>query len=129
MATATTETTATTKKMTAFVFDSSNAKKIERTSFISGKVIYAEDYTTTNKGLPGVSLQIEGIPYQLRILKNSIKGAGNAATLMGCEIRMEGNEREYEGKTYFNPLDCLVTKQSGLAKIASANVAFAGSLD
>ena len=103
-------------------------KKIERTHVIEGKVIFCED-TVTNSGTPGVSMQIEGVPYRMRVLKNSIIGAGNAATLMSCLVKLTGVMEDYKGQMYFRPKDCTVTKQSGLAKIAAAKVAFAGDLD
>lgn len=103
-------------------------KKIERTHTLSGKVIFAEDYSTKNS-IPGVTIQLDSCPYKIRVLKGSIRGAGNAATLMGCIVSLTGVLKEYQGKSYFDPKDCEVTKQSGLAKIASAKVAFAGDLD
>ena len=104
------------------------APKIERTHLIEGVVVYAEDYTTKT-GIPGVTLQVEGVPYNLRVLKGSMVGAGNAATVMGCTVSLTGIMKDYDGKSYFNPKDLTVTKKSGLAKIAAAKVAFAGDLD
>ena len=104
------------------------AKTIERTHTITGKVLYAEDYVAANN-IPGVSIQLEGCPYNLRVLKGSIKGAGNAATLMACTVTLTGIMREYNGKSYFNPKDLTVDKKSGIATIAGAGVAYAGSLD
>ena len=104
------------------------APKIERTHEIEGRIIYAEDYTTKNS-LPGVTFQIEGCPYNLRILKGSIKGAGSAATLLNCDVKLTGVMREYEGRQYFDPKDLVVTRRSGIATLAAAKVAYAGSLD
>ncbi len=104
------------------------AKTIERTHTITGKVLYAEDYVAANN-IPGVSIQLEGCPYNLRVLKGSIKGAGNASTVMGCTVTLTGIMRDYNGKQYFNPKDLTVDKKSGIATIAGAGVAYAGSLD
>jgi len=104
------------------------AKTIERTHSITGKVLYAEDYVASNN-VPGVNIQLEGCPYNLRVLKGSIKGAGNAATVLGCTVTLTGIMRDYNGKSYFNPKDLTVDKKSGIATIAGAGVAYAGSLD
>lgn len=101
----------------------------ERTHTVEGKVLFAEDYITKDKSIPGVAMQIEGVPYTLRALKGSIKGAGSASTLIGCTVKINGDLRTYEGQEYLNPRDVVVIHQSGLAKIASAGVAYAGSLD
>jgi hypothetical protein len=114
--------------MQALVFEQVE-KKIQRTHSITGKVVFAEDYVTNNKSIPGVSIQLDNCPYNLRVLKNSIKGAGSASTLIGCTVTLTGVMREYNGKEYFDPKDCNVDKKSGLAQLASAGVAFAGSLD
>lgn len=107
------------------------APTIERTHTHTGKVLYAEDYVAKGKDgdIAGVAMQVEGIPYPVRILKGSLKGAGNAATVLGCTITFTGVMREYNQRQYFNAKDAKVDKQSGLAKIAAAGVAFAGSLD
>ena len=104
------------------------AKTIERTHSISGKVLYAEDYVASNN-VPGVNIQLEGCPYNLRVLNGSIRGAGNASTVLGCTVTLTGIMRDYNGKAYFNPKDLVVDKKSGIATIAGAGVAFAGSLD
>ena len=102
----------------AFQFNSIPDIRIhERTSMVTGKVIYAEDYNTST-GLPGVSMQIEGCPYNLRVLKGSIKGAGNAATLAGCIVTLTGVTKMYNEKEYFQPKDCTVNKQSQLAELS-----------
>ena len=56
-------------------------------------------------------------------------GAGNATTVMGCTVTLTGIMREYNSKQYFNPKDLTVDKKSGIATIAGAGVAYAGSLD
>ena len=101
--------------------------KIERTFTVSGKCINAENYEA--KGIPGISFEIEGIPYKLRVLKGSITGGSKASHFLGSTLNFTGIEREYEGKKYFSPKDCTVTIESALAKLAKAGVAFAGSLD
>ena len=101
--------------------------KIERTFTVSGKCINAENYEA--KGIPGISFEIEGIPYKLRVLKGSITGGSKASHFLGCTLTFTGIEREYEKKMYFSPKDCTVTIESALAKLAKAGVAFAGSLD
>ena len=52
------------------------AKTIERTHTITGKVLYAEDYVAANN-IPGVSIQLEGCPYNLRVLKTVEKPGNN----------------------------------------------------
>lgn len=125
--------TTTSAKLQAVQFNAQpDSRKTERTHVISGKVIYAESYVAkTNQGeVPGIALTLDNCPYALRVLKGSIKGAGaNVGSLLRCEVELTGVMREYNGNTYFNPKDCKVTKQSGLAALATAGVAYAGSLD
>ena len=104
------------------------AKTIERTHTITGKVLYAEDYVASNN-VPGVSIQLAGCPYNLRVLKGSIKGAGNAATLMACTVTLTGVMRDYNGKSYFNPKDLTVDKQSKQASMSASKIAYAGDFD
>lgn len=114
--------------MQALTFEA-QALKIERTHSFSGKVIFATDYVSKDKKIPGVELQVEGCPYPLRVLLGSIKGANSASTLLNCDVNLTGIMREHEGKQYFNPKDCTVTRRSGIATLAATGVAFAGSLD
>ena len=104
------------------------AKTIERTHTITGKVLYAEDYVAANN-IPGVSIQLEGCPYNLRVLKGSIKGAGNASTVLGCTVTLTGIMREYNDKSYFNPKDLTVDKQSKQASMSASKIAYAGDFD
>ena len=103
-------------------------KKIERTFFVEGKVTFAQDYETSN-GLQGIAFEIEGIPYKLRVLNGSIKGGSNASHFIGCTVKFTGVDRDYDGKKYFSPKDAVITKESALAKLSKAGVAYAGSLD
>jgi hypothetical protein len=103
-------------------------KTIERTYFVEGKCTYASDYETSN-GLKGIAFEIEGIPYKLRVLCGSIKGGEKASHFLGSTLKFTGIDREYEGKTYFSPKDCVVLRESGLAKCTRGNLAYAGSLD
>lgn len=101
--------------------------KIERTYTITGKCISAEDYEA--KGIPGIAFEIENIPYKMRVLKGSIQGGSKASHFLGSTLTFTGIEREYEGRKYFSPKDCVVSVESNLAKLAKAGLAFAGSLD
>ena len=110
-----------------------SVKKIQRTHVLEGKVTFAEDYTTEKGSIPGVAIQLEGVPYKIRILQNSIKGGSTAGTLLGCTVSLTGIMVEYNGSEYFNPKDCTVTYQSGLARLVAAagkkGLSYAGSLD
>ena len=101
----------------------------ERTHSLEGKVIFARDFVTDKGSIPGVVMQLDNCPYKLRALQNSIKGAGNAATLMNCNVKIDGDLREYEGKQYLTPRDVVVTRQSNIAKMAAYGISFAGNLD
>jgi hypothetical protein len=103
-------------------------KKIERTFTVEGKCTYASDYETKT-GLKGIAFEIEGVPYKLRVLCGSIKGGEKASHFVGSTLKFSGIDREYEGKKYFAPKDCEVTRESALAKLAKAGLAYAGSLD
>lgn len=103
-------------------------KTITRTYFVEGKCTFADDYETST-GLKGIAFEIEGIPYKLRVLCGSISGGSKAKHFIGSTLKFTGTDREYNGKMYFSPKDCVVTRESGLAKIAKAGLAYAGSLD
>jgi hypothetical protein len=103
-------------------------KTIARTYFVEGKCTYASDYETST-GLKGIAFEIEGIPYKLRVLCGSIKGGEKASHFVGSTLKFTGVDREYNGKMYFGPKDCEVLRESGLAKLAKAGLAYAGSLD
>jgi hypothetical protein len=103
-------------------------KTIERTYFVEGKCTYASDYETST-GLKGIAFEIEGIPYKLRVLCGSIRGGEKASHFLGSTLKFTGIDREYNGKTYFSPKDCIVLRESGLANCTRGNLAYAGSLD
>jgi hypothetical protein len=106
--------------------------KVERKYEVTGKVKFVETYMakTKNGEVPGLVITLDELPYPVRVLKGSIKGANaSAGSILGCTVTMTGNTRTYQDNEYFNPLDCTVVQQSGLSKLAIAGVAYAGSLD
>lgn len=108
-----------------------STKKVERTHNVTGKVISAVDYKTPKGDIPGVAVQLqtsEGI-FNFRLLKGMLKGAHNAASLTRCDVELLGTLREYEGRNQFQPRECVVTKQSVIAQLATTGTAFAGVLD
>lgn len=104
-----------------------DSRKIKREFQFSGKCNHAEEYTTKD-GVSGIAFEVTGMPYRLRLLKGSIKGGSKAPHFIGCTLNFTGVEREYEGRTYFNPKDVEVTERSELAELSrtGAVLAFSG---
>lgn len=106
-------------------------RKKPREFKFSGKVISTETYeaNTSNGAVEGIVFELENLPYKLRLLKGSCKGASRAQHFIGCDVEFTGNIREYNGREYFNALDCRITRESSLAKLAKAGLSYSGSLD
>lgn len=104
------------------------AKVIERTNFIEGKVLSTEDYVTKT-GVPGIIFNVQGVPYGLRVLKGSLIGGTKGSHFVGCVVKFTGVTEQWENKDYFRPKDAEIVKESALAQLAKAGVAYAGSLD
>lgn len=105
-----------------------NAKKIVREFEFTGTIIHAEDYVTNKKGLAGISFEVEGMPYRLRVLKGSLKGGSKASHFLNCDVQFTGVEREYDGNMYFDPKDAKIVTYSNLANLSRSGVSFSGSL-
>lgn len=108
-----------------------DSRKKEREVKFTGKVINAEEYlaNTAQGSVTGIAFELDNLPYKLRLLKGSVKGGSRASHFIGCDVEFTGNTREYEGREYFNAMDCKTIRESGLAKLAKAGVGYAGSLD
>lgn len=105
-----------------------NTKKAVREFEFTGTVTHAEDYVTNKKGLAGISFEVEGMPYRLRVLKGSLKGGSKASHFINCDVQFTGVEREYEGNMYFDPKDAKIVAYSNLANLSRAGVSYSGSL-
>lgn len=96
--------------------------KTERTHVITGIVKSCTSYENST-GLKGVILEVEGVPYSLRLLTKK-----DTKQFLLSKVKLTGVVREYNNAEYFNPMDIEVLELSTLAKLAMSGVAFAGTI-
>jgi hypothetical protein len=98
-------------------------KKVERTVEHTDTVVTVKPYTTDKKNLQGLEFKLKGLPYPVRVLTKDLP-----ALFVDSRVKFTGIMREYQGKSYFQPMDVEVVEQSVVSLLATAGLSYSGKL-